>query len=112
MIRQNNGKVECFQWENGSWVLLGEVMGAPDENSIENSPKTTYNGKEYDYVFSVDVETGAPLKLPYNLDEDPWNAAQKFIYLHSLPQEYLDKIANFIITNSNQNLASYKGDSG
>lgn len=112
MIRQNDGKVECFQWENGSWVLLGEVMGAPDENSTENKPKTTYNGKEYDYVFSVDVETGTPLKLPYNLDEDPWNAAQKFIHLHSLPQEYLDKVANFIITNSNQNMASYKRDSG
>lgn len=31
-------------------------------------------------MFSIDVEEGKPaLKLPYNLNEDPWFAAQKFL---------------------------------
>ena len=42
------------------------------------------------------------LKLPYNLSVDPWHAAQDFIHKNDLPQGYLDTIANFIITNSDQ----------
>lgn len=58
-------------------------------------------GKEYDYVFSVDIsDTAPPLKLPYNSGEDPWTAAQTFIHKHELPQVYLDQVANFVIKNS------------
>lgn len=108
MIRQTNGKVEIFKWDNGSWVLLGEVTGAPPENR----EKVTYNGKEYDYVFTVDAETETPLKLPYNLDEDPWIVAQRFIHEHKLPQDYLDNVAKFIIKNSNQSQSTFKAPSG
>lgn len=95
MVRQPNGKINCYQWTNGSWQNLGDVVGAADEG------KTLYEGCEYDFVFNVDIEDGKPpLKLPFNKGDDPWMAAQKFIYKHDLPQVYLDQVANFIITNA------------
>lgn len=58
-------------------------------------------GKEYDYVFDVDIKDGAPpLKLPFNASQNPYQAAQDFINANELPQDYLDQIANFIITNA------------
>jgi phospholipase A-2-activating protein len=36
-------------------------------DAIGNGRKQLYEGKEYDYVFDVDVSEGMPpLKLPYN----------------------------------------------
>lgn len=96
MIRQPNGKVLCYMFKSGFWECVGDVMGA-----TENS-KTLLDGKEYDFVFNVDIEDGAPpLKLGFNKTEDPWLAAQKFIHQHDLPQVYLEQVANFIITNAN-----------
>lgn len=100
MIRHPDGKIICYQWSNGKWNSLGDVVGAAG-GTQESSGKTLYEGKEYDYVFSVDISDNAPpLKLPYNRGEDPWHAAQKFIHKNELPQVYLDQVANFIITNS------------
>jgi phospholipase A-2-activating protein len=60
-----------------------------------------YEGKEYDFVFDVDIEDGKPaLKLPYNLSQNPYEAATKFIENNKLPITYLDQVANFITTNS------------
>lgn len=100
MIRHPDGKIICYQWSDGKWNSLGDVVGAAG-GTQENSGKTLYEGKEYDYVFSVDIsETEPPIKLPYNRGEDPWVAAQAFIHKHQLPQVYLDQVANFIVTNS------------
>jgi phospholipase A-2-activating protein len=58
-------------------------------------------GKEYDYVFDVDIEDGKPpLKLAYNLSQNPYEAATKFIEDNKLPISYLDQVANFITTNT------------
>lgn len=63
--------------------------------------KTTYEGREYDYVFDIELDdTKASLKLPYNVSEDPYHAAQKFIHKHELSQYFLDQIAHFIINNT------------
>jgi phospholipase A-2-activating protein len=95
MVRQPNGKILCYQWTKGSWECIGDVMGGADSN------KTLHEGKEYDFVFNVDIEDGMPpLKLPFNKNEDPWMAAQKFIHKHELPQVYLETVANFIVTNA------------
>jgi len=40
------------------------------------------------------------LKLPYNLSQNPYEAATKFITTNELPISYLDQVANFIITNT------------
>ena len=89
-----------FSWSSSEsqWVKVGDVVGAAGKS---DSTKTLHQGKEYDFVFSVDISEGQPpLKLPYNLTEDPWQAAQKFIHDNDLSQYYLDTVANFIITNS------------
>ena len=83
---------------DGQWTKVGDVVGAAGQS---DSTKTLYEGKEYDFVFSVDIAEGQPpLKLPYNIADDPWLAAQKFIHKNDLSQYYLDTVANFIITNS------------
>lgn len=101
LVRQPNGKILCYQWTKGNWECVGDVMGASG-GTKETSGKSLYEGKEYDFVFNVDIEDGAPpLKLPFNRTEDPWLAAQKFIHKNDLPQVYLEQVANFIITNAN-----------
>jgi phospholipase A-2-activating protein len=47
---------------NRAWQKIGEVVDA-----VGSGRKQLYEGKEYDYVFDVDIKDGAPpLKLPYN----------------------------------------------
>lgn len=101
LVRQPSGKILCYQWTKGNWECVGDVMGAAG-GTQETSGKSLYEGIEYDFVFNVDIEDGAPpLKLPFNRNDDPWMAAQKFIHKHDLPQVYLEQVANFIIKNAN-----------
>lgn len=100
MIRFPDGRIVCHEWSGGKWNALGDVVGAAGGTQA-SSGKKLYQGKEYDYVFDVDIsDTMPPLKLPYNRGEDPWMAAQQFIHQHELPQTYLDQVANFIVQNS------------
>ncbi len=63
----------------------------------------------------MDDVGGKKLKLPYNLSDNPYHAAQKFIHENELSQYFLDEIAQFIIKNtqsetigvSNQQSSSY-----
>lgn len=111
IVRHPDGKVNCYQWSSGQWSLLGEVSGASG-GSQQSSGKTLYEGKEYDFVFSVDIsDSDPPIKLPYNRGEDPWAAAQNFIHKNNLPQAYLDQIANFIVKNSDTPVIQ-QGNSG
>lgn len=64
-------------------------------------PKVLHQGKEYDFVFDVDTEEGKPpLKLPYNLTEDIYQAATKFLNDNNLPISYLESVAGFIRENT------------
>lgn len=95
MVR-NGAKVEAHEWNQTSaqWSKVGDVVSAKKN-------KKEYNGREYDFVFDVDIQEGAPtLKLPYNLDEDPWFAAQRFIDDNELSQDFLDQICTFIMDNT------------
>lgn len=94
MVKAASGSVEAHQWSaaSQSWAKIGEVVDAVGSNR-----KQLYNGKEYDHVFDVDFKDGAPaLKLPYNTSENPYEAAQKFLYANELPQEYIDEVVKFI----------------
>jgi phospholipase A-2-activating protein len=63
--------------------------------------KVPYKGKEYDYVFDVDIEEGKPpLKLPYNLTQNPYEAATKLLGDNELPISYIDQVSQFIVTNT------------
>ncbi|KAI8834302.1 WD-40 repeat-containing protein [Chytridium lagenaria] len=94
---KNNGSIEAHQWSDTDaiWVKVGTVV-----DSIGSNRKQLFHGKEYDYVFDVDIGEGPSLKLPFNASDNPYAAAQQFIYDHELPQDYLDKIAQFIIQNA------------
>ncbi|PVU85161.1 hypothetical protein BB559_007181 [Furculomyces boomerangus] len=97
MVRQGV-EVEAHQWDanSSSWLKVGVVTDA-----VGQERKQLFEGKEYDYVFSVDLEDGLPnKKLPYNSSENPYNAAQNFINRNEISQTYLDQIASFIIQNT------------
>ncbi|ORY85101.1 WD40-repeat-containing domain protein [Protomyces lactucae-debilis] len=94
MIRLPGGIVEAHQWSGGVWTKVGEVMGATPQ-------RVGYKGQEYDFVFDVDIAEGVPpLKLPYNTDQNPYEAAQKFIDKYELDAGFLQQIVKFIETNT------------
>nr|CDS30432.1 phospholipase A 2 activating protein [Hymenolepis microstoma] len=101
-VIRENGSLMCYQWSTSAsqWLKVGDVVGSADHNATGTN-RTLFEGKEYDYVFSVDLgDNIRPVKLPFNKTEDPWMAAQLFIYKHNLSQDYLDQIAKFIITQA------------
>lgn len=106
MINKGGGHVEAYQWVMAEerWMKIGDVVGSADSTSkgqaSATGEKVLYEGKYYDYVFSVALDDSTSLKLPYNVSEDPWFAAQAFIHRHELSQLFLDQIAQFIIKNT------------
>ena len=99
MIREPDGSVSAHQWSQGSqsWMNVGTVVDAVGSSG----KKTSHAGKDYDYVFDVDIEDGKPpLKLPYNVSQNPYEAATTFIADNELPVTYLEQVANFIVTNT------------
>lgn len=92
MIREPQGVV-AYSWiengENSHWEKVGEVLGAVNKTIKDQE----FEGKTYDYVFSVDVEDGKPpLKLPFNRNDDPYTAAHTFLTKNNLPSSYLDQV--------------------
>ncbi|KAM4060980.1 PUL domain-containing protein [Hirsutella rhossiliensis] len=99
MIKESNGNVTAHQWSVGQqqWISVGTVVDAVGSTG----KKVEYNGQSYDFVFDVDIEDGKPpLKLPYNLSENPYERATKFLGDNELPLSYLDSVANFITENT------------
>ncbi|KAH8433077.1 WD repeat PLAP family protein [Aspergillus melleus] len=99
MIREDNGSVTAHTWSAASqeWIAVGTVV----DSAASSGKKTTYLGQDYDYVFDVDVEDGKPpLKLPFNVSQNPYDAATKFIQDNELPMTYLDQVAQFIVQNT------------
>ncbi|KAL4806162.1 PUL domain-containing protein [Aspergillus unguis] len=99
MIREANGSISAHTWSAalGRWESVGTVV----DSAGSSGRKTEYLGQDYDFVFDVDVEDGKPpLKLPYNLSQNPYEAATKFIGDNELPMSYLDQVAQFIVQNT------------
>lgn len=98
VVKTPSGALEAHQYSNGNWSKVGEVVGSSGTGSDK---KVEFEGKEYDYVFDVDIEEGKPpLKLPINTSDNPYDAADKFIMRYELPSDYRDQIVNFIIKNT------------
>jgi len=98
MIKGQGGTVEAHQWDSaaGAWQKIGDVVDA-----VGQGRKQLYQGKEYDYVFDVDIQDGVPpLKLPFNATENPYSAAQRFLQANELPLTYLDEVVKFIEKNT------------
>ncbi|KAI9800709.1 MAG: hypothetical protein M1826_005215 [Phylliscum demangeonii] len=99
MIREANGNVTAHQWSTAAqeWVSVGTVVDAVGSGGR----KQEYLGRDYDYVFDVDIQEGLPaLKLPYNLAQNPYEAATTFLQDNELPMTYLDQVAAFITSNT------------
>ncbi|KAJ5649837.1 uncharacterized protein N7484_003560 [Penicillium longicatenatum] len=99
MIHQGDGSITAHTWSSATqeWIAVGTVV----DSAGSSGRKTEYLGQEYDYVFDVDIEDGKPpLKLPYNVSQNPYEAANKFIGDNELPISYLDQVANFITQNT------------
>ncbi|KAM9833462.1 phospholipase A-2-activating protein-like isoform X2 [Syngnathus typhle] len=105
-------KVEAYQWSvsDSRWVKIGDVLGGSDQ---QTSKSVMYEGKEYDYVFTIDVNEGGPsMKLPYNASEDPWLAAHNFLQKNDLSPMFLDQVANFITENTKGQVAGQAAAAG
>lgn len=99
IIKETDGSAMLYQWSMSQqqWIKIGQVV----DSAGSSGSKASHNGKEYDYVFDVDIEEGKPpLKLPYNVTQNPYDAATKFLQDNELPTSYLEEVANFIIKNS------------
>uniref|UniRef100_A0A8D0FIJ4 Phospholipase A2 activating protein n=1 Tax=Strix occidentalis caurina TaxID=311401 RepID=A0A8D0FIJ4_STROC len=99
---KDNGKIEAYQWSvsEGRWVKIGDVVGSSGATQ-QTSGKVLFEGKEYDYVFTVDVnESGPSYKLPYNITDDPWLTAYNFLQKNDLNPMFLDQVAKFIMDNT------------
>ncbi|KAF9261438.1 phospholipase A-2-activating protein [Marasmius fiardii PR-910] len=95
---KNGDKVEAHQWDASSftWQKVGDVVDA-----VGQGRKQLYQGREYDYVFDVDIQDGIPpLKLPYNVTENPYAAAQRFLQSNDLSLNYIDEVVKFIEKNT------------
>uniref|UniRef100_A0A8D3DNM3 Phospholipase A-2-activating protein n=1 Tax=Scophthalmus maximus TaxID=52904 RepID=A0A8D3DNM3_SCOMX len=93
-------KAEAYQWSvsDARWVKIGDVVEGSNQ---QTSKSVMYEGKEYDFVFTIEVNEGGPsMKLPYNLSEDPWLTAHNFLQKNDLSPMFLDQVANFIIENT------------
>ncbi|CEJ60260.1 Putative Complex: Ufd3p is an in vivo ligand of Cdc48p [Penicillium brasilianum] len=111
MIRESDGSVTAHTWSSATqeWIAVGTVV----ESAASSGRKTEYLGQDYDYVFDVDIEDGKPpLKLPYNVSQNPYEAATKFIGDNELPISYLDQVANFITQNTQGATLGQSQDSG
>lgn len=96
MVKSPAGVVEAHQWSGDKWNKIGDVVGSSGSNN-----KKMHQGKEYDYVFDVDIEDGKPpLKLPYNANENKYEVAQKFLADNDLPATYTQEVINFLQTNT------------
>ncbi|XP_067886339.1 phospholipase A-2-activating protein isoform X4 [Heterodontus francisci] len=94
--------VHAYQWSvvDGRWMKIGDVVGSSG-GTQKTSGKVLYEGKEFDYVFTIDINEGGPsMKLPYNITDDPWLVAHSFLQKNDLNPMFLDQVANFIIENT------------
>jgi len=100
IIKADDGSKVLYQWSvsQNSWIAIGQVV---DSATGSSGNKPVHQGKEYDYVFDIDIEDGKPaLKLPFNVTQNPYDVAKKFLHDHELPISYLEETANFIIKNT------------
>lgn len=57
MVRRGD-KAEAHTWSQGAWHYVGEVVDPPDVPAGPGLGKKTLHGKEYDFVFDVDLGDG------------------------------------------------------
>ena len=107
VIKEESGSIAAYAWSaaTASWERLGEVTGVGGGGG----GKKEYAGVEYDFVFDVDIQEGAPtLKLPFNRGDNPYAAAELFLENNGLDPGYREQVVNFIVQNVGED-AVYQG---
>jgi phospholipase A-2-activating protein len=97
-VFQKNGIAIAAQWSRASstWIEVGQVVGSQGNDS---SGSGMIDGVHYDHVLPIEVQTGggvAQLRVGYNIGENTFVAAQRFLDAHQLPQYHLAQIADYI----------------
>ena len=65
-------------------------------NSVGPGGKHTLDGKEYDFVFEIEIEEGKKAKLGMNKDSNAYMVASQFIDDHDLNPDYLETIVGWL----------------
>ncbi len=67
----NTKKLLFSKSATGEWSKVGDMITDPDKSGQSDLPngKTLYEGKEYDYIFNIDIDDNVVLKMPYNNDQ-------------------------------------------
>ena len=77
VVRQGD-KAFAYSWNaaKNEWESVGEVVDGPQNtaNSLGGG-KQTHNGKEYDYVFQIEIEEGVTSKIAMNKDDNVYMVA-------------------------------------
>lgn len=114
VIKNPDGGLEAHIWSSAQnkWEFYGAVVDSPGSSD----KKIHHGGKEWDFVFQVDIEDGKPtLPLPYNAGENPYDGARRFLEANELPIGYLEQVAAFIVRESKgqniENLGAASADS-
>lgn len=92
LLNDDRTEVLMFLKALSTWLAVGYISGNAQTSKKE------FEGKYYDHIIDVDVE-GVPLKLPFNVGDNPKDAAAEFVRKHSLPYSYMDTIEDFILKN-------------
>ncbi|KAE9420335.1 hypothetical protein Angca_004919 [Angiostrongylus cantonensis] len=79
------------------------VAAARRQHRVQPTQRVMVDGKEYDYALDVTVGDGRKLRLPYNLDEDPEVAVQRFIEKHNLPIPFLSMVTGVLRSRISSN---------
>ncbi|PNW78780.1 hypothetical protein CHLRE_09g389912v5 [Chlamydomonas reinhardtii] len=90
---------KAFQWEKIGVVVEGPAGGAGGAPGAR--PKKFHAGKEWDYVFDVDIAEGMPpRKLAMNEGDNEYLVASRFIEENELPPYFAEQIVQFIVQNT------------
>ncbi|XP_020095852.1 phospholipase A-2-activating protein isoform X1 [Ananas comosus] len=100
VIREgDNGVAYSWNSQELKWEKIGEVVDGPGDTGNGQ----VSDGVRYDYVFDVDIGDGEPIrKLPYNLSDNPYAVADKWLLKENLPLSYRQQVVEFILQNTGQ----------
>eukprot|EP01120_Amphizonella_sp_Union-15-10_P014716 TRINITY_DN7237_c0_g1_i1.p1 TRINITY_DN7237_c0_g1~~TRINITY_DN7237_c0_g1_i1.p1 ORF type:complete len:784 (-),score=144.00 TRINITY_DN7237_c0_g1_i1:8-2359(-) len=101
LVRNAENQAELYYWSESEnkWIKEGAVVGAIDTEA--QSETNTINGVPYQYVFKIDIGDGYPARrIGYNLGDDVYSIANKFLFDNNLPEEFSDQIVEYIIKNT------------
>jgi phospholipase A-2-activating protein len=92
-------KAFAYSWSvtSNKWEPVGEVVdSAASTDTSLSGGKQKLNGKEYDFVFEIEIEEGKKARLGMNKASNPYIVASEFIDEHDLNGDYLETIVAWL----------------